>query len=231
MSPESEQVARYGNYARFGGAIAALGLVAACQGTSVSNSEHSLPSSDIKPTPSSFASNSQSSVMPSPSGEAKTTSGYENCDSFRSVQPGYYFNNRYRPHIQDQLELLHVAYSSGSNVDIDRDATTYVQMLHAMENDPEYAEAMERTNNIISRNPSQRISADQFLQLKVSIPAECAPHRITNMDSQKELQRTASVADELGNALLRHLQDQGSRAWRWFRNIMANELSKIEDSN
>lgn len=234
MSPEVEQVTRYGNSARLGGAIAALGLVAACQGTSVSSPEHTpspLAVSGLAPSSTTPPEASQTSLLPSPDIVNSGTPNLENCDSFRSVQPGYYFSKRYSTNIQDQLELLRVAFSPGSNVDIDQDAKTYVLMLHAMENDPEYADAMREARDVVAKNPARRITVDEFLRFPVIIPKECAPHRVSNTDSERELMETQDVALTVGHALLHHLQEQGSRAVKWFEALIEKELNKIQDNN
>ncbi|HET7320758.1 MAG TPA: hypothetical protein VFI84_04220, partial [Candidatus Saccharimonadales bacterium] len=232
MSVDVEQATKYSNPLRVGGAIAALGLVAACQGgaettarpspsASFSNSPTALPSSEFP----SIASPANTGLVPS------NSPNLENCDSFRSVQPGYYFNKRYSTNIQDQLELMHVAFSAGSNVDIDHDAKRYVLLLHAMENDPEYTDAMHEARDAVMKNPSRQITVNDFLHFPVIIPAECAPHRVSNADSERQLMETQDVALTVGHAMLHHLQEQGSRAVKWFSAVINKELNKIDDTN
>lgn len=148
-----------------------------------------------------------------------TTPSLEDCNSVRAVFPGKYFSEQYEQdghNISRQLGLLRAAFSEGSNIDIDRDAITYVEMVHAAENDPETAQALIEAINIykqtLPENPKFHMSVKEFLALPVDATPTCAPRRINDADSKLELKRTGIIASEVGTALAGHLKDQGVRA-------------------
>lgn len=200
---------------RYGATAAALALAAACQGA---------PAAPDSAAPS--AAGSRFSAQPSPTGTVTPPS--ESCDSIRAVQPGDYFSRRYAPHIDEQLALLKVAYAKNSNVDLDHDLVfRYIPLLHAMENDPQYALAMRRAARIIKRDPDTSLSAGDLLQWDIPAPELCAPERLTDAASRQQLAITGEVGLDVGEALAGHLADQGTRGAKLLAAYLTHKMQEF----
>ena len=199
MAPELAPQAANDRWLRMGGALSAVALAAACSGSAGVNSETPQHTGLPSASPERFPSPSASEAL-------------SGCGSIRAVQPGGYFNKSYKDHIAGQLDLLRAAYSPDSNVDIDHDLVfRYLPMLHAMENDPMYATAIKRAAVRIKKDPKNNLSAGQLLTWDIPESTTCAPERISDLDSARQLAQTGDVGFEVGTALLSHLRDQASR--------------------
>lgn len=206
-------------FTRLGIAVAAVATAAACQGSSASLSPE-------KKVPSSQMPSSESSTEPFVSAPADL----EDCDSIRAVQPGEYFNKDYAEHIDEQLDLMRVAYSPNSNVDIDHDIIfRYIPMLHAMENDPMYASAMKRASVMLQNEPTLALSANEMLGWSIQSPDLCAPERLTDEESSKQLAITGDVGLSVGKALLQHLAEQGTRGATLLADYLTEKMDEFGD--
>ena len=209
-----------GRLPRAAAALAGLTLAAACSGGAG-------PPESVGRAPEVTAAPPATAAPASPVPSA--ANGPEGCDSVRAVQPGLYFNQARKPQIEQHLGLLRTAYTPGSNVDISRDGYLYFQLLHWMENDPEYAAAMDRASSELKAAPGTKLDAAGVLQWPVEKPVECAPGRLTDADSRLELMRTRRVAAETGTALLGHLADQGSRLATGFKEGVSRALRDLDE--
>lgn len=135
----------------------------------------------------------------------------DNCSSVRAARIGAYFNESYKSHIDDQLRLMRVALTPGSNVDINSDFVSWVEFAHAMEDDPEYSDAMARAYGVLRANPAAPLTSSDVLAMKIAPPPTCAPQRLTDEASHKNLQETEQVSGAVASGLLDHLGQQTSR--------------------
>lgn len=218
MERDQRNEARYwGRYLAVAGLLAGVAVPAACS----PGQEGPAP-----PAAGTLAPASTATLAP----ESTVTLAPDNCTSVGAEQPGQYFNERYRQQIAEQLQLLHIAYTPGSNVDISSDGVTYFELVHAMENDPEYSQAMFRAANTVKARPQTAISVQEFLGWPVKPPVLCAPQRISDADRRQELQETKTVAQDVGAALLGHLANQSSRAVQSFAHYLSGELQQFLDT-
>jgi hypothetical protein len=175
---------------------------------------------ETSPTPAISQPTATETQTPETTAPSATASpSREDCNSIRAVFTGQYFSKHYEQdghNISRQLDLLSAAFSKGSNIDVDHDSITYVEMVHAAENDPQMAQALIEAINIykqtLPEDPKFHLSVKEFLALPVDTTPTCAPRRISDADSKLQLQLTGIIAHEVGTALAGHLKDQGVRA-------------------
>lgn len=205
-------------YARLAGGVAAAALAAACTGGSKATTTVATPDTRHSVSPS---------VELSPS-TAPSITQMADCNSIRAVRPKAYFNDAHLPAIAAQLDLIRLAVSPTGNVDIDDDGRTYVDLVHQMEEDPLYAEAMDQAYERIAEDPSDPLHAKGVRALHVPKPQFCARHTLTDAASHEQLVETREVAIGVGDGLLHHLEDQGSRAAHMFASLLRQQLSQLE---
>ena len=226
----------------YGAAAGSLVLVAACtsgyphkEGPPVSaqnTSAYEQPSTTAT-TSQPVVTSSQETPTAAPSATETTP---DNCNSVRAARIGAYFNESYKDHIDDQLRLMRVALTPNSNVDINSDFVSWVEFAHAMEDDPEYSDAMAQAYGILQANPAAPLTSSDVLAMRIAPPPTCAPQRLTDAASHKNLQETEQVSSAVANGLLDHLGQQSSRltqlavdgfkhTWQQFEQELQQELN------
>lgn len=212
---------------RLGYAVAAgsLVVVAACSNGAEAPTSSTRPTTTYEQPDVGAPSGSVEAPLPAATGNTE-----DNCNSIRAVRPGAYFNESYRDNIDDQLDTMRVAFSPNANADIDSDFLPWLAMSHAMEDDPEYADAMTRAYATISANPDNPLSSTDILRMNVPPPELCAPQRLTDAASRKQLQETRQVSGAVAKGLLNHLGEQGSRAARSAYEYLLQQWQKFDQA-
>lgn len=123
---------------------------------------------------------------------------------------------------------MRVALSPNANTDINSDFIPWVAMSHAMEDDPEYSEAMARAYDTLKQNPATSLTADELLSWRIASPPTCAPQRLTDAASRKNLQETEKVSGGVFHGLMSHLGGQTSRVFKPFIDEMQQQWQEFD---
>lgn len=167
-------------------------------------------------------------VTPTESPSPTTTSSLEKCNSIRAARPGAYFNEGYKGHIDEQLHTMRVALSPNANTDINSDFVPWVAMSHAMEDDPEYSDAMARAYDMLKKDPSTPLTAETLLSWPIAPPPTCAPQRLTDAASRKNLLETREVSGAVFHGLMSHLGGQTARLFKPFVDEMQQQWQQFD---
>ncbi|MFA5004083.1 MAG: hypothetical protein WC498_02285 [Candidatus Saccharimonadales bacterium] len=203
-------------------ALACVVVASGCQSESRTPEVSSSPHSTVEVT-----TGVVTSTLPEPTPTVATSSP-EACESIRAVRPNAYFNPSYRTHIDDQLRLIRLGLSPTGNVDIDNDGSSFVQLYHAMEEDPRYADAMQRAYDNTRANPTAVITSEEVLSYDVPQAELCAPQTLTDAASQRQLAETKTVVMGVGQGLLHHLGEQTTRGARAAFLFLQHQMQSME---